>query len=89
MSCCDASEVDWLEARIAKTEELIEAIEDAILALTGGAQSYTLNTGQTTQSVTKASLGSLRLQLDSLENRRAVLKQRLCGNGTTHVVPGF
>ena len=89
MACCDADDTEWLEARIAKTKELIEAFEDAILSLSSGAQSYTLNTGQTTQSVTKANIGSLRIQLDSLENRLAVLQQRLCGNGTTHVVPGF
>lgn len=89
MTCCDADENDWLDARIAKTEELIEAIEDAILAISAGAQSYTLNTGQTTQSVTKSSIGSLRMQLDTLENRRAILKARRCGNAVTHVVPGF
>jgi hypothetical protein len=87
MSCED--ETTWLEARIARTKELIVKYEDAIDALsTGAVQSYSLDTGQTRQTVTKHQLGSMRLQLDSLENRLATLQARLCG-GSTRVIPGF
>lgn len=74
-------ETTWLEERISKTEALIVAYEDAITAIAGGAQSYSLDTGQTRQTVTKANLSSLRDVLNSLENRRATLKARLCGSG--------
>lgn len=78
----------WLEDRITKTKALIEAYEDAILALSSGAQTYSLNTGQTQQSVTKAQLGSLDLTLQRLENRLAVLEARREGGGVQGR-PGF
>lgn len=78
----------WLEARIARKKELIIAYENAIEALAGGAQQYTLNTGQTTQSVTKANLGSLRVALNGFENDLATLEARLCGAGHQGQ-PGF
>jgi hypothetical protein len=86
MACSDDSE--WIKARIAKTKELIEAYEDAILQLSTGAQSYHLDTGQTRQVVTKAQLSQLRNALNGLENRLATLHARLCG-GHVHGVPAF
>jgi hypothetical protein len=86
MACSDDSE--WIKARIAKTKELIEAYEDAILQLSTGAQSYHLDTGQTRQVVTKAQLSQLRNALNGLENRLATLQARLCG-GHVHVMPGY
>jgi len=71
----------WLNARITRTETLIVAYEDAIEALSTGAQTYMLDTGQTRQSVTKANLATLRGQLSALENRREVLRARLNGAG--------
>jgi hypothetical protein len=86
MSCDDR---EWLEARLAKTEELIVAYEDAILALsTGTVQSYSLDTGQTRQTVTKQQLSQIKNTLDSLENRRAVLRAQL-GCGTVNVRPAY
>lgn len=79
---------DWLEERIAKTKALIEAYEDAILALSSGAQSYTLDTGQTRQTVTKAQLSQLSTTLDRLEGRLQRLIDMRCGAGT-YVRPGF
>lgn len=79
----------WIAERIAKTEALIVAYEDAITTLgTGGVQSYTLDTGQTRQTVTRANLAELKLMLESLENRRATLKARLEG-ACTRVIPGW
>lgn len=83
-----ATEAEYLQSRITRTEELIEATEDAIAALTGGAQSYHLDTGQTRTTVTKAQLSQLKTTLTSLENRRATLRARRCGAGT-RVRPGF
>ena len=66
----------YLDERIAKTKTLIAAVEDAIAELSAGSASYSLDTGQTRTSVTKADLGSLRLQLDSLDNRLSTLCAR-------------
>lgn len=84
----DDEERAWIEARIAKTRTLIERFEDAMSSLAGGAQSYSLDTGQTRQMVTKADVSSLRIALDELENRLAVLKERL-NSSTIRVYPGF
>jgi hypothetical protein len=82
-------ETTWLEARITATEALITAYEDAILALSSGAAlSYTIDTGQTRQTVTKQQIASLRATLDGLENRRATLRARRYGSGT-RPVPGW
>lgn len=88
MGFLDESDRAWLEERIARTEELIVATEDAITALESGAQSYHLDTGQTRQTVVKAQLSQLKTTLDSLENRRATLKARLCGAAVI-VKPAF
>lgn len=89
MGCCDNIDSAWLQERIDKTKAMIVAYEDAILALsTDNVFQYSLDTGQTRQTVTKQQLGSLRLQLDQLENRLATLQARLCG-GSTYVKPGF
>jgi hypothetical protein len=79
---------EWLEARVTATKAAIIATEAAILALSGSAQSYTLDTGQTRTVVTKADIASLRLQLNELENRLSVLETRLCGGGV-NIIPGF
>lgn len=86
--CSITDNSEYLDARIARTEALIAKIEDAIDALSTGAQMYQLDTGQTRQLVTKANLASLGIELDRLENRRATLLARKCGAGRT-VLPGF
>lgn len=80
---------EWLAQRIEATRAMIAAYEAAILALSNGAFSYSLDTGQTRQSVTKQQLGSLRLQLDALENRLAAYMNQLNGGATVIVRPGF
>jgi hypothetical protein len=76
-----ALDTAWLDERITKTKALIVAYEDAIAALSTGAQTYTLDTGQTRQSVTRAQLGSLRETLAELEVRLSGLDARLNGAG--------
>ncbi len=83
----------WIETRLERTETSIVAVEDAIDALVGGAQTYSLDTGQTRQSVTKANLTELRNLLQTLEERREGLRSQL-GLGSnvgsvTRVVPGY
>lgn len=86
MSCDD--DAAWLDERIAATKALIVAHETALLALAGGSQMYTIDTGQTRQTVQKSDMGSLRNTLDMLENRLSTLTARKCGGGT-HMTPGF
>jgi hypothetical protein len=68
--------------RIEKTEILIAAYEDALLALaTAGVESYTLDTGQSVQKVTKYDISSMNKTLDSLYNRLVTLQARCSGGG--------
>ncbi len=84
-----ASRQFWID-RIESTKLQIVAYEDAILALTtGGVASYTLNTGQSIQTVTKNNLNSLRVGIDSLLNRLVTLEARVCGGGVTYVRPSW
>jgi hypothetical protein len=72
----------WQE-RLEATKAQIILYEEAIMQLsTGAVQSYSLNTGQTTQSVTRFDLNRLQVTLDALSNRLATLEARLKGCGT-------
>jgi len=72
----------WLQARIDATKSQIEAVETAVLALSSGSvRSYTINTGQTTESVTKADISRLGSLLESLYRRLDYLDMRLNGGG--------
>lgn len=79
---------EWIAQRIAATRLLIVKYEAAVDALSTGAQSYQLDTGQTRQFVTKAQLGSLQLTISRLESRLSVLEQRL-GAARFNVRPGW
>lgn len=78
----------WYEARVEAVKALIVAYESALLAIASGAQSYSLNTGQTTQSVTKANVASVRDTLNELHNQLSMLERKLCGKAI-YVTPGF
>lgn len=82
------NETEWLKERVAATKALIVKYEEAIDAVSTGVQSYSLDTGQTRQVVSKAQLGSLQLTLQRLETRLAAYQQRLCG-AQTYVRPGW
>lgn len=73
----------FLQERIAKTKEQIVALEDAAAGIMSGAiVSYTLDTGQSRQTVTKANVNQINTALDSLYNRLASLQARCNGGGT-------
>lgn len=79
----------WLD-RIEKTKALIVAWEDAELAISaGGVQSYTLDTGQTRQTVTRADLATIRITIDSLLNRLVTLQARIGRGGVVNVRPAW
>lgn len=79
---------EWMDARIARTKASIVIYEDAIDALTTTHQTYTIQTAQTQETVTRTSLGQLRATLSSLENRLATLNARRYGSSRT-ARPGF
>jgi hypothetical protein len=86
MSCSD----EFIAARIETLKTQIIAYEDAMTALSSGAiMSYTLDTGQSRQVVTRYEIGSLRKTIDSLYNRLVTLEARLTGCGTIISRPGF
>lgn len=87
MTCSPYTDEE-LRAKIARKKATIEAYEDAITALAAGAQSYSLDTGQTRQMVQRAQLSQLRNMLSSLENDLAVLTAKLCG-GSVIARPAF
>lgn len=82
-------DTEWYDERIAATKEAIAAYEAGILALGTGAQTYSLDTGQTRQTVTKANLGSMRLQLRDLYTQLDFLCHRRDGDASVRVIPAF
>ena len=83
-------DTDWLETRITKTQQQIEALEDAIIGLTDGTiQSYTLDTGQSRTVVSRHEIGRLQTVLDTLYVRLNTLCNRANGGGSVNVAPGW
>lgn len=83
--CCDDQ---FWQDQLTAAKNLVTAYNAAILALaTGGAQSYTLETGQSRQVVTKFNLTELKNVRNSLLNEVATLEIRICGTASTHLVP--
>lgn len=74
---------EFLKKRIEATKTQIVEAEEAIgLVASGAVQSYTIDTGQTTQTVSNVNLATYRIYLDGLYNRLATLQARLCGAST-------
>lgn len=85
--CCD-DRAFW-QGRLDKKKALLAAYDDALTAIAGGAQSYSLDTGQTRQVVTKANLTEMRNIVSTLESEIATLQQRLGGCATFQVRPAW
>lgn len=84
----------FLQDRIDRTKAQIVAVEDVVTAMIadpddGGTKAYTLNTGQTVQTVTKRDLPRLETLVDSLMNRLVTLQTRQNGGGVVQGVPGW
>lgn len=86
--CCDDDRTFW-QGRLDKKKEQLAAFDDAITAIAGGAQSYSLDTGQTRQVVTKANLSEMRIMVSKLESEIATLQQRLTGCGSFQARPAW
>ncbi len=78
-----ATEAEFIQAQIDATQTAILAILAAITAISSGAQTFSLDTGQTRQVVTKADIASLRLSLNSMRNDLRMLGYQLNG-GASH-----
>lgn len=90
------SSCQYLLDRINRLKTIIENYENAIDALlVGGAQSYTLDTGQSRQTVTRTDLKDLEKGLESKLNSLFMLENRYCnlcgpgGAGTTTGKPAW
>jgi hypothetical protein len=80
----------FLQERIDATKAQIVAYEDAVVALLNDTiQSFSINTGQTSESVTKRDVDKLEATISSLYNRLATLEARRNGSGITQGVPGW
>ena len=84
-----ALDTAWLDARILSMQTLILVYEAAIMAIGNGVQSYTLETGQSRQVVTRSDLGTLQAFLDGLYNRYAILDARRNGSHVFVDAPGW
>ena len=89
MMTCDDS--DFLKERLAAIKQIIVAYETAILALlnNGAMQSYTIDTGQSRQTVTRANIEATKKTLDSYYNSYSVLHARIYGCGKFIASPGW
>lgn len=74
----------FIQDRITATKAQIIAYETAAEQLAAGTiQTYTLDTGQSRQTVTKFELATLQRVIDQLYNRCATLEARLNGGTVT------
>jgi hypothetical protein len=84
----DCDDSAFLEAQLTEVEAQITAYRAAVRAVTSG-QTYRLDTGQTSVSVTRANLTELRNMISELMNERALLRQHLGCSGNVVLSPGF
>jgi hypothetical protein len=75
-----------LDAAMARALVMETALDSLV---SGGIQSYQLDTGATRQLVTRANLATLRDSLESTYSLISTLSNRLGCGGVTRVVPGF
>jgi|TARA_R100000093_G_scaffold28666_1_gene15850 hypothetical protein len=81
---------DFYKQQIEKTKARIEAYQDAELALlTDGISSYTLDTGQTRQTVTTNDLDMISKTIDRLLSQLEVYETRVYGTGTRTTRPAW
>lgn len=78
---------EFILERIAATKLQIVAYEEALLQLSNGVTSYTINTSQTQQTVSRSNISDINKTLDTLANRLATYNARLKGSGVIRVNP--
>ena len=88
VSCCD--DVAWIQEQIAWLKQAIVAYRAAMLAISSGAVlSYTLDTGQTKQTVTKQQLPTVKAALDGFVSELRYWQNQLGGCATVYVRPAW
>lgn len=81
---------DFFDEQIAEVKTFIRELQTAMTDLqTGQINSYTLDTGQTRQTVTRQNLATLSNALDKAYVRLENLDQRKRGKGSFSMSPGF
>ena len=81
---------NFIAERIATIKLQIIAYEDASLQLaTDKIQSFTMDTGQTRETVTKLNSEKLQDAIDQLYNRLVTLEARVTGCGVSTVRPAW
>lgn len=79
----------FLQTQITATENQITALNAALLFLaTNPHKSYQLDTGQSSQRVTRDDIDRLNAQIDVLLNRLTSLQAR-CDGAAVQLLPGF
>lgn len=79
-----------IEAELALLKEDRTKVRAAIRAVLEGGQSYTLDTSQSRQTVSKANLTELRGLYDWLTKEISQLESDLDdGGGATRIIPGY
>ncbi|MBE9491112.1 MAG: hypothetical protein IMY67_12510 [Bacteroidetes bacterium] len=73
---------DLLQTLITANEAQILAINNALIALSSGIQTYRLDTGQNITNVTRFDINDLNNTLQSLINQNSIYCNRLNGRGT-------
>lgn len=78
-------------AQLERVKAQITAYNDALdaLALLNGVQSYSMDTGQTKQAVTRADIPMLTRAVERLEKRYSVWCMRVNGGSAPTAVPGW
>jgi len=75
------------EILAATNTALAAAMEAELLLSAGTVKSYSLDTGQTKQDVTKKDLGSIKNMISTLLNRRDIYSARVNGTGAALLTP--
>ena len=80
---CSVFTESYIDDRMTAIQAMIEAYETAITTLSSGTtRSYTINTGQTIETVTKKDLFRLQQGLDWLIGRLQYWDHLKCNTGT-------
>jgi len=85
----------YWEVQLRNKKVYAQKVEQAVMALTtslkdgNGIQSYTIDTGQDKQTVTRADLSSLRSVLYNLQKEIAAMEMQLYNNAPRIIQPGY
>lgn len=90
MSTCCSLETQTPEQELAELNAQLAEVRAAVSAVLGGTgQSYSLNTGQTQMTVTRASMRWLQQRETILTQEISALKLRVCRRGAFHGTPNW